>query len=214
VKRPRILIADDHALLAEGIAGLLRCEYDVVGISPDGRQVLADAERLQPDIITLDIGMPRLNGLDAALQLRKLIPKARLVFVTQQIDLRYLRAALQAGASAFVAKQSASSELLTAVRKALLGRTYITPLLAGSYAALEEAHPTLDSKPPGDPLTPRQREVLQLIAEGSSTRAISKALNISPKTVEFHKNALMTALGLRTTAELTRYAIAQGIIST
>lgn len=213
MKRPRILIADDHPLVAEGIAGLLHPDYDVIGICMDGRQLLAEAERLQPDLITLDIGMPRLNGLEAARQVLKLVPGVKLVFVTQQVDLRYLRAAIQSGGTAFVAKQSASKELLTAVRKALLGRPYITPLLMEAYTALEQSRPGLDDKRADQILTVRQREVLQLIAEGHTARRISESLNISRKTVEFHKNALMTTLGLRTTAELVRYAIAQGIVT-
>lgn len=209
--RPRILIADDHGLLAEGIAGLLEPEFDIVGISQDGRQLLADAQRLQPDLITLDIGMPNLNGLEAARQVLKLLPKVKVVFVTQQVDLRYLRAALQAGAAAFVAKQSASSELLTAVRRALAGNTYITPLLSEIYAEQGRAHPGSEKQAQAV-LTSRQIEVLQLIAEGHTLRFISETLHISPKTVEFHRNALMTVLGLRTRAELIRYAIAQGIV--
>ena len=214
MRRPRILIADDHALLAEGIAGLLRSDYEVVGVSPDGRQLLSDAERLLPDLVTLDIGMPLLNGLEAARQLQKLMPKLRVVFVTQHIDVRYLRAALAAGALAFVAKQSASSELLTAVRRALLGKTFITPLLAETYAALgNPGSAGLEVDAAKDPLTARQREVLQLIAEGHTTRVISETLHISPKTVEFHKTAMISALGVRTTADLIRYALSEGIVS-
>ena len=212
MRKPRVLIADDHGLLAEGIAGILRSEYEVIGISPDGRQLLADAERLKPDLVTLDIGMPKLNGLEAARQLRKLMPNVKLVFVTQQIDLRYLRAALDVGASAFLAKQSASSELLTAVRGALLGKIYIAPFLQEAYAAQKQPGEKHDLDPLKI-LTSRQREVLQLIAEGHTARYISETLHISPKTVEFHKTALMRALGARTTAELIRYAVAEGIVS-
>lgn len=207
--RARILIADDHSLVADGIAALLRPEFEVVGMASDGRQLLAEAERLKPDLITLDIGMPKLNGLEAAKQVRRLLPRVKLVFITQQVDLRYLRAALSTGASAFVAKQSASSEVLAAVRRALAGRTYITPVLEEAFSALTPAQTKADAPA----LTSRQREVLQLIAEGHTTKSISDILDISKKTVEFHKDQLMTALGLRTTAELTLYAAAQGIIS-
>ena len=209
--RPRILIADDHALLAEGIAGLLRPGYDVVGICADGRQLLADAERLGPDLITLDIGMPLLNGLEAAKQLVKLLPRTRLVFVTQLTELRYLRASLAIGALGFVSKQSASSELLQAVGSALRQRTYITPMLAEAHAASGATN--AKAQPAADPLTGRQREVLQLIAEGHTSRAIAETLTISRKTVEFHKTAMMAALGVRTTAELIRYALGQGIVA-
>jgi DNA-binding NarL/FixJ family response regulator len=209
--RPRILVADDHALVAEGIAGILCSSYDVVGISPNGRQLLQDADRIRPDLITLDIGMSLLNGLEAAKQLMRSDPRRRIIFVTQHVDMRYMKAAMATGALGFVAKQSASSELLVAVRRALAGRTYITPLLENLDLDLTKGR----EKSPDDVsemLTPRQREVLQLIAEGHTARAISQTLSISPKTVEFHKATMMTALGLRTTAELIRYAVSAGVI--
>lgn len=211
VRRLRVLIADDHALLAEGIAGLLSREYEVVGIASNGRQLVHDALRLRPDLIVLDVSMPELNGIEAAGQLNRLLPKAKLVFITQMIDPQYLRAAFRAGALGYVAKQSASNELLTALRQAIEGTPYVTPLLHDkvAYAPASE----LRSNNGLMTLTPRQREVLQLVAEGRTTREISVALNISPKTVEFHKKALMDETGLRTTAELTRYAILNGIVS-
>ena len=209
--KKRVLIADDHTLIAEGIAELLSAEYDVVGITSNGRQLVAEAGKLNPDLIVLDVSMPELNGIDAAIQLQKLVPQARLVFVTQQIDPQYLRAAFRAGAFGYVAKQSASDELKTALRQALAGIHYVTPLLrqATGFAPISELR---DVQRTGGELTPRQREVLQLIAEGKTAREISAALNISTKTVEFHKKALMDQTGLRTTAELTRYAIANGIV--
>lgn len=213
MRRIRVLIADDHALLAEGIASLLRPHYDVAGFSADGRSMVADAERLMPDLITLDIGMPGLNGLEAAKQVRKLLPRVKLVFVTQQVDLRYLKAAFGAGASGFVAKQAASSELLVAIKDVLAGRRYVTPLLEEAYSASPSAGQSSGKEQRTDPLTGRQREVLQLIAEGHTNRRIAEILEISFKTVEFHKDALMRALGVRTTAELTRYAVAQGIVN-
>ena len=189
-------------------------EYDVVGISSNGRQLLSDAERLLPDIVTLDIGMPLLNGLEAAKQLQRLWPRTRIVFVTQHVDIRYLRAALAAGAIGFVAKQSASSELLTAVRHALHNRVFVTPLLAEAHAALDATTTgRTETKATDDPLTSRQKEVLQLIAEGHTSRVISEMLKISKKTVEFHKAAMMSALGVRTTADLIRYALTEGIVS-
>jgi DNA-binding NarL/FixJ family response regulator len=212
MSRARILIADDHALLSEGLATLLRQKYDVVGIVADGHQMLAEAERLQPDLITLDIGMPNLNGLEAARQVRKLVPEAKLVFVTQQIDLRYLQAALKVGANAFVAKQSASNELFLAVDAALNGRLFITPMLDEAFSAVSPVN--LERKNDfGDVLTPRQREVLQLIAEGHTNRSIASHLSISVKTVEFHRESIMRSLGLRSVAELVRYAVSLGIVS-
>lgn len=211
-RRLRVLIADDHALLAEGIAGLLSREYEVVGIVPNGRQLVSEALRLRPDLIVLDISMPELNGIEAAAQLKPLLPQTKLVFVTQMVDPQYLRAAFRVGASGYVAKQSAFNELLIALRQAIEGKAYVTPLLHDKVAYAPASELRHDS---GDlmALTPRQREVLQLVAEGKTTREISAALNISPKTVEFHKKALMDETGLRTTAELTRYAILNGIVS-
>lgn len=211
--KPRVLIADDHSLVAEGLGSLLAAHYDVVGISDNGRRLLVDAGLHKPDVIVLDIGMPELNGIEAALHLRKLLPQARLVFVTQQIDVQYLRAAFRAGGVGYVAKQSATQELLTAIERALSGKIYVTPLLKDALPEL----PLQDLRESSDvfakELTPRQREVLQLVAEGKTIKEISATLAISPKTVEFHKNALMNEIGLRTTAELTRYAISRGIIS-
>ena len=218
-RRFRILIADDHALLAEGIATLLRPHYDVVGIAPDGRAMVSQAEHLRPDVVTLDIGMPGLNGLEAARQVRLVLPRLKIVFVTQQIDLRYLKAALATGGNGFVAKQSASSELLKAVEVVLAGGRYITPLLEEAFAAIDPAN--LERRKPKveatsgeviERLTARQREVLQLVAEGHSNKSIATELSISVKTVEYHKDIMMTTLGIRTTAELTRYAVAQGFI--
>lgn len=211
--KSRILIADDHALLAEGIAALLRSAYDVVGICQDGRQMVADAERLKPDLITLDIGMPNLNGLEAARQVRAFLPRVKLVFVTQQVDLRYLQAAFQAGGHGFVAKQSASSELLLAVERVLAGRRYITPMLEEAFATADPAPKRAAVTGTEDRLTSRQREVLQMVAEGHTNKSIAQHLDISHKTVEFHKEALMRSLGLHTTAELTRYAVSQGIVN-
>ena len=210
--RRTVLIADDHALMAEGLAKLLSPEYDVVGTSSDGHNLVRDAERLRPDLICLDVGMPGLNGIQAAVKLHAALPRTKLVFVTQQIEMPYLRAAFQAGAAGYVAKQSAGSELLVALRRVSSGQSYITPLLS------QHGHDPRDLMAnPGrvftDSLTSRQREVLQLIAEGKTVKEMSARLHISPKTVEFHKGGLMDELGLRTTAELTRYAIAHQIVS-
>ena len=209
----RVIIADDHALMAEGLARILAADYDVVGVFHNGRDLVAEAPQLRPDILCLDIGMPGLNGVQAAVELHRLLPRTKLVFVTQQIELPYLRAAFRAGASAYVAKQSAGSELLVALRTVRNGNTYITPLLAQDGIQ----HPfDLQASPASvftDTLTPRQREVLQLVAEGKTVKEISASLKISTKTVEFHKGCLMDELGLRTTAELTRYALSHQLIT-
>jgi DNA-binding NarL/FixJ family response regulator len=212
--RKRVLLGDDHALLLEGLVRLLESEFEVVGTALNGRALLEMAERLNPDVIVVDVGMPELNGIEAGRRLAKLLPSARLVFVTQQLAPAYLHAAFSLGAMAYVAKQSAASELITAIRMALDGQYYVTPL------AGQEAHRFTTLNPERNPaemfgaqLTPRQREVLQLVAEGKSTKEISAVLGISQKTVEFHRNSLMDELGVRTIAELTRFAVSQGMVT-
>ena len=210
-----ILIADDHTLMLEGLTRLLSSEFEVVGTATNGRIVLDEAQRLKPDVVVLDVGMPELNGIEAARRLTKLLPSAKIVFVTQQLAPAYLHAAFAAGAKAYVAKQSATSELIAAIQLALEDRFYVTP-----HAGVEVAQfANMNSKQNpaemfGTKLTPRQREVLQLVAEGKSTKQIATALGISAKTVEFHRNSLMDELGLRTIAELTRFAVSQGIVNT
>jgi DNA-binding NarL/FixJ family response regulator len=211
--RKRLLLADDHGLMLDGLARLLSTEFEIVGTAENGRVLLAEAERLKPDVIVLDIGMPELNGIEAARRLVKLVPAARLVFVTQQLDVAYVHAAFTAGAKAYVSKQSAATELLEAIKLALKDQYYVTPLVGREAAELASVDRRRNpAELFGSRLTPRQREVLQLVAEGKSTKEISASLNISPKTVEFHRNSLMDELGVRTIAELTRYAIARGIV--
>lgn len=207
----RILVADDHALMLEGITHLLANDFEIVGTASDGRMLLSEVDRLLPDVVVLDVGMPEMNGIEAARRLAKSHPEIKIVFVTQQLDPAYLHAAFSAGAMGYVAKQSAASELVRAICMALRGQYYVTPLAAGDKLK----RPGPDSNPVqmfGAELTPRQREVLQLVAEGKSTKEISAVLKISTKTVEFHRNSLMDELGVRTTAELTRYALSRGII--
>lgn len=213
--RKQVLIADDHAMITEGVAKLLSPEFDVVGEVTNGRSLVAEAKRIRPDIIVLDIGMPELNGIEAAQQIKKAMPATTLIFLTQQLEGTYLHAAFEAGANGYVAKQSASKELLEAIRLALKGQYYITPLATAGRPDLQ-----LGRDPKVNPgylfggkLTPRQREVLQLVAEGKANKEIAVALNISVKTVDFHKGTIMDVLGLRSTAELTRYALSQGIVS-
>jgi DNA-binding NarL/FixJ family response regulator len=208
-----VLIADDHVLLAEGIASLLKTEFEVVGMVSNGRRLVEEALRLRPALIVLDISMPELNGIEAATQIHRALPQSKFIFVTQHIDPQYLRAAFRAGASGFVSKQSARNELLTAVHLVSAGKTFVTPLLEEVVGFAPASELREEKRQRTDGLTCRQREVLQLVAEGRTTREISTALHISPKTVEFHKTALMNEIGLRTTAELTRYAIAHGIVS-
>lgn len=212
--RKRLLLCDDHALMLEGLTRLLSGEFDVVGTAPNGRILIGEAERLQPDVIVLDIGMPEMNGIEATRRLSRSVPSAKVVIVTRHLDRAYVRAAFDAGAKAYVAKQSSSTELFEAIHRALLNRFYITPLVDKEAAERVTFQPTRNpSEFLGGGLTPRQREVLQLVAEGKTTKEISAILRISPKTVEFHRNSLMEELGVRTTAELTRYAIQRGIVA-
>jgi DNA-binding NarL/FixJ family response regulator len=209
-----ILLADDHTLVLEGLVRLFGAEFNVVGTAPNGRIVLEEAQRVQPDVVVLDVGMPELNGIEAARRLTKICPSAKIVFVTQQLAPAYLHAAFAAGARAYVAKQSAGSELITAIRMALADRYYVTPFAgeeAAEFTSLNPQHNPVEMF--GSKLTPRQREVLQMVAEGKSTKEISAALGISAKTVEFHRNSLMDELGLRSIAELTRYAVSQGMVN-
>ena len=209
---PQVLIADDHRILAEGVRGLLEPEFEVVGIVEDGRELVAAAKRLLPDVIVADISMPSLNGIEAARQLRESGVTAKVVFLTQHRDIAYARRAIEAGAAGFVLKHSVANELVTAIQEALRGQTYITPMIAGelldSYRNADAGESDAMHR-----LTPRQREVLQLIAEGKSAKQIAALLEISIRTAEAHKANILKALGLKSTAELVQYAIRNGIIS-
>lgn len=210
----RILIADDHVLVLEALCAILEKEYEIAGIARNGREAVEKVALLKPDIVILDVSMPELNGIEAIRQIQDAGSAAKVIFVTQQLESPYIRAAFDAGALGYVAKQSASSELLLAIRMALMGRYYVTPL-ATVKAGLDKPSKALRSNPAemfGSRLTGRQREVLQLIAEGKSAKEVATALHISVKTVEFHRNAIMDQLGIRTTAELTRYALIHGIV--
>jgi DNA-binding NarL/FixJ family response regulator len=211
VNKPRVVIADDHQILADGLRRLLEPEFEVVAVVADGRELLAAANEHRPDLIVADVTMPSLNGIDAAVQLRDQGVHAKVVFLTMHRDVAYARRAMEAGAAGFVLKHSVASELITAVRTALQGRTYVTPMIAGEL---------LDSYRAGDPgpgeaqrLTARQREVLQLVAEGRSAKEVAAVLKISIRTAEAHKARILETLGLRTTADLVQYAIRNGIIS-
>jgi len=206
--RPRVLLADDHRMVAEGLKGLLAEEFELVGIVEDGRAMVAAASKLRPDLIVADISMPQMNGLDALAHLKRDNPVVRVVFLTMHRDAAYARRALEAGASGFVLKHSAPAELVLALRAALQGRTFITPDLAAEVfrTAKEKDNDPLAA------LTPRQREVLQLLAEGKSAKEIAAALDLSARTVEFHKYTLMDALGMENSAELIRFAVKHGLV--
>src|SRR5512140_68691 len=210
--RPRVLLADDHRMVAEGLKTLLSPEFELLDVVEDGRALIAAAKKLRPDVIVADITMPHLNGIDALAQLKKEQPGVKVVFLTMHQDVAYARRALEAGAMGFVLKHSAPAELITAIRAALNGQTYITPALAGDVFRAIRCEPQRASDPAAK-LTPRQREILQLLAEGRSAKEIADTLAISARTVEFHKYQMMEILALHNGAELVHFAIKQGIVS-
>jgi DNA-binding NarL/FixJ family response regulator len=211
MKRPRILLADDHRMVAEGLKSLLSPEFELVGIVEDGRALIEAAQKLNPDVIVADITMPHLNGLAALEQLKKNNPRVKVVFLTMHQEVAYARRALEAGAAGFVLKHSAAAELVTAVRAALDGKTYLTPALAGEVLQAIRRGPAEASDPAGR-LTPRQREILQLLAEGRSAKEIANTLAISARTVEFHKYQMMETLGVHNSAELITFAIKNSLV--
>jgi len=210
-RRPRVLLADDHRLVAEGLKSLLATDFDLVGVVEDGRSLLEAARTLKPDVVVADIAMPHLNGIEALVQLRQEGDRVPVVFLTMHRDVAYARRALDAGASGFVLKHSAPAELVTAINAALDGKTYLTPQLAGEVLESLKEGPERVTDPVAS-LTPRQRQVLQLLAEGKSAKEIAARLAISARTVEFHKYQVMETLGLHTNAELTHFAIKHGLV--
>jgi DNA-binding NarL/FixJ family response regulator len=210
MKKPRVLLADDHSLVLEGFRRILEDECEIVGTAEDGRALLECAGRLKPHVVLLDISMPLLNGIDATRQLKKNFPDIKVIFVTMHADPAYLNEAFKAGASGYLLKRSAGSELSQAIHSVLEGNYFVTPLLTKGLVASAIGDAPIPATRQSV-LTPRQREVLQLVAEGKAVKEIAQLLNISPKTVEFHKAQIMEQLELRTTAELTKYAMAHGL---
>jgi DNA-binding NarL/FixJ family response regulator len=209
MSRPRILLGDDHALLLGAFEKLLSGEFDVVGQATDGRALVAAAERLKPDVVVLDISMPQLNGLEAGRQIKQKQKHVKLVFVTMSEDPDLASEAFRIGAVGYLLKRSAASELITAIREVVQGRSYITPLITHDLIGTllhPPAHTGLRE------LTPRQREVLQLLAEGRTMKEIAAVLDISPRTVAFHKYEMMVQLKVNTTAELVQYAVKHHIV--
>jgi DNA-binding NarL/FixJ family response regulator len=212
MKKPRVLLADDHKIVIEGLRSLLDTEFEIVGTVEDGRGLVAEAKRLSPDVVVADISMPGLNGMDAARQIRKIDERIKIVFLTMHSDVSYAANAFEAGASGFVLKHSAPQELITAIREAIIGRTYVTPMIAGDLIASYQKG-SLQQGELKVALSPRQREVLQLLAEGKSTKEVAAVLNISPRTAEFHKYRMMEQLQIKTSAELIQYALKHGLVS-
>jgi len=212
MKKARILLADDHTLFVEALQKVLEPEFELVGSVADGRALLDVAPRLAPDIILLDLSMPLLNGIDAAQQLRRVAPDAKLVFLSMHGDPTYVTEAFRAGASGYVLKRASAAELIQAIRAALRGQTYLSPMLAKDVLdPLLQGKQGLGSAQ--TQLTLRQREVLQLVAEGRSLKEIASILCVSVKTVEFHKTRIGKQLGLHTIADLTKYAVSHGLVS-
>jgi DNA-binding NarL/FixJ family response regulator len=207
--KPRVLIAEDHRLVLEGMERIVETECEIVGTVTTGRDLVSAVDQLNPDVVLLDIAMPLLNGIEAARQIRQKNPHVKLVYVTMQVDKDYVRAALDTGASGYVLKQAAASDLLTAIRAVQQGRRFLSPMISERF--LRQV-PRAGQNPSKlfKSLTPRQREVLQLVAEGKSAKEIAGLLYISPKTVEFHKRHLREELHLRNTPELVRYAVEHG----
>jgi DNA-binding NarL/FixJ family response regulator len=211
MKRPRVLLADDHRLLREAFARLLEPNCDVVGAVADGRALLAAAAELRPDVVVLDIAMPLLNGIDTARQLKRLMPAVKVIFLTVSEDPDLAAEAFQVGASGFLLKNSAAAELFQAIQEALQGRSYVTPQVTnGLIGKLISGAKT--AKRPTE-LSPRQREVLQLLAEGHSIKQIARILKITARTVAFHKYGMMEQLGIKSNAELVQLAIKRHVIS-
>ena len=210
--KPRILLADDHRIVAEGLCSLLEPEFELVGIVEDGRALIAATEKLQPDVIIADISMPLLNGIEAVRQIKKTNKDVKVIFLTMHPDVTYAVSALEAGALGYVLKHSAPSELSAAVRSALKGKTYITPLLEGEIM-LSPSKGVQERREESSHLTKRQREVLQLLAEGHLAKEIASILNISTRTVEYHKYQMMRDVGIKTVADMIRYAVKHNIVS-
>jgi len=208
--KPRVIIADDHTMLLEAFEKLLAPECDVIAKVTDGRALLAAVRDLHPDVVMLDIAMPLLNGLDAGRQIKQMDASIKLVFVTMNEDPDLAAEAFRAGASAYLLKRSAGSELLTAIREAMKRRSYVTPLVTeGMLGSL--MHPAGRERA-SQPLTTRQREMLQLLAEGKSMKEAANILNVTPRTVAFHKYRIMERLKIKTNAELIQFAIRQHLV--
>ena len=208
--RPRVLLADDHTLVAEGFRRLLDTEFEVVGVVSDGRALLTVAAQTKPDVIVVDLGLPLMSGMDAGPELKRLMPLTTLVVVTMNEDPDVARVALRRWASAYLVKKSAGSELIKAVREVLKGRSYVTPKFAQrlmeGFIRDPQPHSTKE-------LTPRQREVLHLLAEGRTMRQAADLLQLTPRTIAFHKYRIMEEFGLKSNSDLVRFAIREHLIS-
>ena len=209
--RPRIVLADDHRIVVEGLKSILAGDFELIGVVEDGQRMIEAARTLSPDAIVADISMPLLNGIEALEQLRKDGLEMPVVFLTMHHDVEYASMALEAGAAGYVLKHAAPEELVQALRVALDGGTFVSPALAGELFQATRAK-TRGNDETRVTLTARQRDILRLLADGRSAKEIAKALDISSRTVEFHKYKLMESLGLKNSAELIQFTIKQGIV--
>jgi DNA-binding NarL/FixJ family response regulator len=212
MNRPRVLVADDHPLFLAGLRSLLETECELLGAVTDGRALVEAASRLKPEVIVLDIGLPLLNGIDAARQIKKEQPEIKILFVTMHANPAYLKEALGAGAQGYVLKTAAREELLDALRDVVRNRVHVSKGFGEEIVDEFERSPRSFAGS-SSVLTPRQREILQLVAEGRTAKEIACILNVSVQTVAFHKHQIMERLGLHTTAELTKYAIQEGLVA-
>jgi DNA-binding NarL/FixJ family response regulator len=211
VNRPRVILADDHRIVAEGLKQLLTPDFDVVAVVEDGRALLEAARSLQPDVVVADIVMPLLNGIEVTARLKKEEPRIKVVILTMHREEAYARRALEAGASGYVLKAAAPAELVLAINAVLAGKTFITPDLAGGLLG-RPGHRLDPARDPAASLTQRQREILQFLVAGKTAKEIGALLGISARTVESHKYEMMQSLGVRTAAELVHFAIRSGIV--
>lgn len=210
--RPSILLADDHEIVVEGLRRMLETDFNVVGIVADGLALVNDSRKLKPDVIVADVSMPLMNGIEAARQIQKIGLSAKIVFLSMHPDIVYVSEALRAGGWAYVLKSSAGIEIVNAIREVLQGRTYVTPSIDKSTLQAQIKRDDRSQDHLQD-LSPRLREVLQMTAEGNSTKKIAEILKISPRTVEFHRYRVMEALDLHTIAELVQYAFKHRLVS-
>ena len=210
MRRHTVLLADDHAMLLEAFKKLLESSYDVVGTVTDGQALVKAADELKPDVILVDVAMPSLNGLDACERIRQRVPSAKVIFLTMDEDPHTAAEAIRRGASGYLLKASAASELFEAIRDVLSGKIYVAPTIAKGPSGVFALHA---EKAKAGGLSLRQREVLQLLAEGKSMKEAADILNVTPRTIAFHKYSMMEQLGFKTGAELIQHAIALGLVS-
>jgi len=210
MERPRVLLADDHTLVLEAFKRLLEPEFDIVGTVSDGRALLSAAPASKPDVIVLDLGMPEVNGIEAGLELKKLLPRTNLIVLTMSEDPEVAREAIRHWASGYLLKRSAASELVKAIREVLRGKSYITPKIAHRLREQFVRDSTADHQ---RELTSRQREVLHLLAEGRTMRETADELHVTPRTIAFHKYRIMEDFGLKNNSDLVRFAIRERVIS-